>query len=92
LEYAIEKYNQKYPQKINNNSNSNKFNVFVSKLGNDFKNTVLKRGQKMGMDGALYFTLGEYETKLGMFNDLDNDEEQETMIDLIIQKFPELEI
>jgi len=83
--YAIDNINE-----IKNNPTSNIAN-FVSKLDDKFKNIVLKRESTMGMDGAIYFTLGEYETKLGMFHDLDNEDEQEAIMELIIQKFPELE-
>lgn len=65
---------------------------FVSLLDDNFKTIVLKRAEKMGLDGAFYFTIGEYMDKWGFDFDYMNDNEQiEELSELIIQKFPELE-
>lgn len=55
----------------------------------DFKNKVLNRSKTMGADGALYFTIGEFQSK-------NNDQDDEYFlddepIDAIIKKYPELE-
>lgn len=59
---------------------------------NDFKYRVLQRQNKMGMDGAFYFTIGEMqsETKNYSFDDL-NDAQQEDFISDLITEIPELE-
>jgi hypothetical protein len=74
-----------------NESDDKGYSKFVSQLGDGFKAAVLNRAEKMGLDGAFYFTLGEYMDKLGFDFDYENDEEQEALSGLIIQKFPELE-
>jgi hypothetical protein len=74
-----------------NEADDKGYGKFVSQLGDGFKNTVLNRAEKMGLDGAFYMTLGEYMDKLGFDFDYMNDEEQEKISGLIIQKFPELE-
>lgn len=98
LNYAITKYNSLYNKNQSNveektplKNQTNYIKRFVSKLDDKFKNNILFRSNAMGVDGAFYFTLGEYMSKLGYNFDEDNEDEQEMIASLIIQKFPELE-
>jgi hypothetical protein len=108
LNTAIEKYREFDPeyikqqkqkeieqnkQDITTNKTITSFDNLVNKLDDKFKNTVLSREKKMGLDGAFYFTLGEYMKKFGFRYELDdlNDEQQDNLMQSIINKFPELE-
>jgi hypothetical protein len=108
LNIAIDKYNEFDPEYIKQqkqkeieqnkqnllaNKTITSFDNLVNKLDNKFKNTVLSREKKMGLDGAFYFTLGEYMQKFGFKYELDdlNNEQQDSLMQLIITKFPELE-
>ena len=94
LQYANDRYNQMYPQQIVSViDNKTKIEKFVSRLGKDFLFNV-KNSESIGSnDVALYTTIGKYLQKFRDPFDFDllNDEEQDYLIELIIQKFPELE-
>ena len=72
--------------------NIQQINFFNAVNSLDFKHRVLKRSKLMGMDGAFYFTIGEFQSELNntSFDDLTEDQ-QEDFLDALINEHPELE-
>ena len=65
---------------------------FILDPKNRFKNKVLKISDSIGLDGAFYFTIGEFQTLSNNFSfDELSEDSQEDFIYLIITEFPELE-
>lgn len=59
---------------------------------NNFDSLVLQRENVMGLDGAFYFTLGEFESKYKItLPNLENETEFDEFVALILQKFTGLE-
>jgi hypothetical protein len=97
LDVAIQKFNELYPTKTIPTQkpidNKSKIQSFFNKLGNDFKNKVIKLEKTLGMESALYMTIGEYLQKYNDPFDYDelNDEEIEYFEEILHNKFPEFE-
>ena len=59
---------------------------YFNRLPEDFNTQVLNVSETMGMDGAIYFMIGRNLPEID-----DNDELLEELVDLIIEKWSELE-
>lgn len=62
---------------------------FILNPQNNFEKKVLQRSNVMGLDGAFYFTIGEFQS---ICNDHDDDfYNDDSVIEMIIGNYPSLE-